>query len=163
MATAPSVDLEWLWEHGVKDEAGCVALQRWIADTYRPKFDALGLDPREGDTDETRLLRQNLTALLIDTARVPALRERLAERGRAVLGLDQAGALALDAVSADQRAMALKMAGALGGEAEFDRREAALARLAGCATARPAARGDGHGARRGAAGAGARVRGSIRR
>ena len=120
VVTAPTNNLEWLWEHGVKDEAQRDVLQRWIAGVYQSRLDALGLDPKDGDSDETKLLRQNLIALLADTARVPALREELAKRGRMVLGLDKDGALAVDAVPADQRGIALAMAGALGGEAEFE-------------------------------------------
>jgi len=119
VAMAPTATLEWLWEHGVRDAAARQALQQRIAGDYQPRLDALGLDPKPGEDDETLLLRQNLTGLLAETARVPALREELAARGRKVLGLGGDGRLAPDAVARDQRGVALKMAGALGGEAEF--------------------------------------------
>ncbi len=117
---APSTTLEWLWEYGVADAAQREQFQQLIARIYQPKLDALGIDSKPDDSDETRLLRQNLIALLVETARVPELRKLLAARGRTVLGLDRDGTLKPDAVERDQRGIALKMAGQLGGEAEFD-------------------------------------------
>jgi alanyl aminopeptidase len=123
VAMSPSGNLEWLWEHGVTDDAGRAGLQRYIEKLYQPRLDALGLDPRAGETDEARLLRQALVVLLSDTARVPALRRQLAQRGRKVLGLGSDGALHVEAVDSDQRGQALAMAGALGGAEEFDAME----------------------------------------
>ena len=120
---APSENLAWLWLHAATEGAQREALQSTIATVYQPRLDALGLDAKDGDSDEDRLLRQALVVLLSETARVPALREELARRGRKVLGIGGNGALQADAVASDQRAQALKMAGAHGGAAEFDAME----------------------------------------
>lgn len=117
---APSGDLEWLWDSGARDATQRASYEQRIAKIYQPRLDKLGLDAALGDDDETRLLRQNLIALLADTGRVPALRDELAKRGRRVLGVDGDGRLKADAAAPDVRGAALKMAGALGGQAEFE-------------------------------------------
>jgi alanyl aminopeptidase len=120
VVTAPISTLEWMRAHGVTDTAEREALQRWIVSVYGPRLAMLGLDARADDSDETRLLRQNLVALLATTARDAALRSELAARGRRVLGVGGDGKLALDAIASDQRAIALEMASRLGGETEFE-------------------------------------------
>lgn len=111
--------LSWLHEHGSRDEAAQAALRQRVADAFRPRLDALGFDNRDSESDDDRLLRAGLTGLLADFARDPALTERLAAEGRAVIA-PGGGVLRPSAAPADRIDLALRMAAATGDAATFD-------------------------------------------
>ncbi|MBB5209448.1 M1 family metallopeptidase [Chiayiivirga flava] len=119
--------LTWMRDHLPVDDAQRDAFDRWVVAIYRPRLDALGLDPAPGEDDERSLLRQDLINLLAPLPPARELRDALARRGRAVLGVDGDGALRPDAAPADQRGMALQLAAELGGVREFDAIERHLA------------------------------------
>src|SRR3546814_19206465 len=72
------------------------------------------------DSDDDRLLRAALINELADFGQDSALRDALAVGGRKVLGLDTDGTLNPDAVSPDQRGLALRMAAVQGDRAVFE-------------------------------------------
>ena len=119
-ALAPLEILEWLLEHHARDQTERTALRARVAAVYGPRLDALGREPRPGDSDDDRLLRAGLMDVLADFARDPGLGAALAADGRRVLGLDGTGTLQPDAVAPDQRALALKMAAVYGDAASFE-------------------------------------------
>lgn len=121
VALAPKATLHWMREQLIDDMQQRDALDRFTVATYQPRLDMLGIDAGTGDDDETRLLRQDLIGLLAQIPSSKTLRDTLAARGRAVLGLadDKDGALQPDAIASDQRALALALAAELGGEREF--------------------------------------------
>lgn len=120
IAMAPSATLEWLIGSVAADDSRRAMLQGWTNDAYRFRLEELGWEFKPKESDETRLLRQRSILLLAETAQAPAARKKLAEGGRAVLGFGNHGALTLDAIDPDLRGASLRMATALGGEAEFD-------------------------------------------
>lgn len=120
VVSAPIATLYWMEEHLARNQAERDALYATVRAVYQPRLDALGLDAKPGESDDDHLLRATLQNLLADFARDPALRAILAQRGRAVLGLDGDGTLKGDAVAPDQRALALEMAALSGDGALFD-------------------------------------------
>lgn len=120
VVVAGSGTLAWMREHLAADADERDAFERLLVSIYQPRLDAVGLDESKGDDDERKLLRQELVELLAPLPAARTLRETLAWRGRAVLGLDGDGQLHLDAVASDQRGVALQLAAELGGEREFD-------------------------------------------
>jgi len=120
VVTAPISTLYWMDEHVARNGAERAALYGKVRAVYQPRLDALGLDAKPGESDDAHLLRATLQGLLADFAHDPALRATLAQRGRAVLGLDGDGVLKPDAVAPDQRALALEMAAVGGDGALFD-------------------------------------------
>ncbi|MCA0392647.1 MAG: M1 family metallopeptidase [Proteobacteria bacterium] len=121
--TLPFVNLRWMWEQLLDDEAARDEFRARIAAIYRPRLAQLGLEPRAGDSDEMRALRETLVWVFAFRLRDPAVRAPLAAQGRRVLGLDGDGALHVDAVSRDLRANALVIALQDGGIAAFDAAE----------------------------------------
>ena len=119
-ATAGMGEVEWIEEHLLADESGRAALRAHVADVYRPRLQALGMVPRQGESDDDRLLRSGLIGYFADTLGDAAVRSVLKERGDAVLGLGTGGALDPDATSRDQRGTALSVAVQEGGQAAFD-------------------------------------------
>ncbi len=117
--------LGWMIEHLAGDDAARAPLRGFAAKAYRPRLDALGLEPKPGETDDDRLLRGDLAEFIAGTAKEPALRDELARRGRAVLGLAADGRagdgkLHENAVSADLRGLVLVVAAQQGDAATFD-------------------------------------------
>lgn len=118
-ATSTFGQLEWMIEHLAADPAARARLREFIAATYGPRLAALSLDPRAGETDEDRLLRAKLAFFVADVGKTGALRDEMAKRGRAALGLrSEQGST--PAIAADMRDLALKMAVQDGGNATFD-------------------------------------------
>lgn len=119
---AGSDTLLWMREHLAADADTRAAFERRLAAIYGPRLDAVGLDASASDDDERRLLREDLVGLLAPLPAAKTLRETLARRGRAVLGLegDADGVLRVDAVASDQRGIALQLAAESGGVREFD-------------------------------------------
>ena len=121
--TAGMYSTEWMAEHLLDDEAARDAFHAKVADIYRPRLQQLGPDPREGESDDDRLLRSTLTGFFAETLEDPAVRARMDRAGRAVLGLDGDGALHPDAAAQDIRGVALAVAVQEGGKAAFDAAE----------------------------------------
>lgn len=119
-AAAPMPRINWIKEKLTKDEAEKTRLMQFAARTYGPQLDRLGLDPRPGESDDDRLLRSALAGFLANTVREPALRAQLAKGGREVLGIGGDGRLHADAVSADQRGLAIGMAAEEGDAKTFE-------------------------------------------
>ncbi|MBL8351152.1 MAG: M1 family metallopeptidase, partial [Burkholderiaceae bacterium] len=133
-ATVPLDRLAWLLEHADLDTAQRQALREFVRRSYGPRIAALGTEPRAGDSDDDRLLRETLLAALAHLGRDPALRAALADQGRRVLGLGAAGAAAPGdgrlrpaAVAPDRRGLALRIAMEEGDVQVFDALRAALA------------------------------------
>src|SRR5690606_9507713 len=104
---APTGQIGWMIQRIARDEKQKEALRAYGRAVYGPMLKELGIDPKDGDSDEERRLRGSLIGFLAGTAKDPALRQELANRGRRVLGLpvgDQPGdgQLHADAVPADQ-------------------------------------------------------------
>jgi alanyl aminopeptidase len=97
-------------EHLLDDDAARDAFHAEVAAIYRPRLEQLGLTPKEGESDDDRLLRSSLIGFFAGTLEDPAVRERMEQAGRAVLGLGGDGALHPDAVSQDLRGIALAVA-----------------------------------------------------
>jgi alanyl aminopeptidase len=116
-ATAPLGRLEWMLRRLATTPQDKQALRDFIGRLYAPRLASLGTEPRPGDSDEDRLLRNTLLEATAEVARDPALRAALAAKGRRVIGLQGAdaatpgdGQLNPDAAAADQRALALRVA-----------------------------------------------------
>ena len=120
VVTAPIGTLEWIDEHLVRSEAERDALRERVRTVYAARLVALGETPRASDSDDDRLLRATLLDVVADFGRDPSLRARLAAGGRAVLGLDADGVLKPDAVTPDQRGLALRMAAVQGDATVFE-------------------------------------------
>lgn len=119
-ATLPFVNLRWMWEQLIDDEAARDAFRAQVAAIYRPRLQRLGLEPRAGDSDDVRALRETLIWVFAFRLRDPEVRAPLAAQGGRVLGLDGDGRLRADAVSRDLRGNALVIALQDGGAAAFD-------------------------------------------
>ncbi len=120
---AGSGSLEWMQEYLLQDEAARAAFRRDAAALYRPRLDALGLSPRDGEADDARLLRNSLIELMAFDFEDDAVRKALDAQGRKVLGLDGDGALASDAIPQEARGPALAVAVQQGGKPAFDAAE----------------------------------------
>lgn len=120
VVTAPLELVDWIDEHLASSEADHAALRARVRDVYGPRLAQLGTEPRADDSDDDRLLRAALINELADFAQDAALRDALAAGGRKVLGLDADGTLDPDAVSPDQRGLALRMAAVQGDRAVFE-------------------------------------------
>lgn len=107
---APFADLRWIWEHLIGDDAARDAFRSHVASIYRPRLQQLGLEPRAGDSEDERALRETLVWMFAYRLRDPEVRAPLAAQGRAVLGLGGDGRLHADAVSRDLRGNALVIA-----------------------------------------------------
>ena len=122
---APTGQIGWMIQRIARDEKQKEALRAYGRAVYGPMLKELGIDPKDGDSDEERRLRGSLIGFLAGTAKDPALRQELANRGRRVLGLpvgDQPGdgQLHADAVPADQLGTVIWAASELGDAAVYD-------------------------------------------
>ena len=126
-AMSPLGNIGWMIQYLAKDEPQKQALRAHLARIYGPRLAALGTSPKPADSDDDRLMRNSLVNLMAETAKQPALRAELAAKGRAVLGVGGDKALHLDAVAADQRSLALRMAMEEGDVEIFDALAAHLA------------------------------------
>jgi alanyl aminopeptidase len=143
-ATAPLMRLGWLMQNMAATPAERQALRDFTLRLYAPRLAALGTEARPADTDDDRLLRGELLGAVAELGRDPPLRALMAAKGRRVLGLQGAdtatpgdGRLHLEAVGADQRRLALRVAMEEGDATVFD---ALLAQAA--ASQDPSLRGD---------------------
>ena len=118
--TAGMEALEWMEEHLLQDEAQRAAFRGQAAGLYRPRLDALGLLPREGESDDDRLLRNALVDAFAFRFKDADTRAWLAKEGGKVLGLGGDGVLHRDAVPQELRGSALQVAVHDGGEGAFD-------------------------------------------
>jgi alanyl aminopeptidase len=126
-AMAPLEPLAWMLEHLRLTAPQQQALRGFVRQAYGARLAALGIEPRPGDSDDDRQLRETLIVVLADLGRDPALRASLAAQGRRVLGLsatgdmaERSGPLQLDAAAPDRRGLALRMAMEEGGVQVFD-------------------------------------------
>jgi alanyl aminopeptidase len=99
------------------------AFHQHVASIYRPRLDQLGLSPKEGESDDDRLLRATLVGFFAEDLRDPTVRDAMNTQGRTVLGLGGDGALHADAVPRDLRGVALEVAVQEGGVEAFDAAE----------------------------------------
>lgn len=118
--TSPFIDLRWMWENLIDDEADRDAFRNQVADIYRPRLQQLGLAPRPGESEDDRQLREVLVWVFAYRLKDQEVRRALDAQGRAVLGLGGDGQLHVDAVSRDARSNALVIALQEGGAAAFD-------------------------------------------
>jgi alanyl aminopeptidase len=110
-------------EHLLDEERARTGFRASAAGIYRPRLQQLGFDPKQGESDDYRILRGNLVAFFAGGFKDPAVRAELNKRGRAVLGLDGEGTLDADAVPKDIRGTALWVAVQEGGQPAFDAAE----------------------------------------
>jgi alanyl aminopeptidase len=118
--TAGMYDTEWMSEHLLADDVARAQFHAEVAKIYRPRLEALGLSPKESESDDDRLLRASLANFFAETLKDPAVRDTLGRQGRAMLGLGGDGKLHVDAVPQDLRGIALVVAVQEGGEPAFD-------------------------------------------
>src|SRR5690606_37556084 len=95
-------------------------LRAHFADIYRPRLQALGMEPRDGESDDDRLLRSKLIGYFADDVEDPAVRAEFVKRGNSVLGLRTDDELHADAVTRDLRDTAVSVAVQEGGVEAFD-------------------------------------------
>lgn len=143
-ATAPIQRLGWLMQNAANTASERQALREFVRRLYAPRLAKLGTEARASDVDEDRLLRGELLETLAGLGRDPALRAALATQGRRVIGVQGTepgsagdGQLHANAVGADQRRLALRLAMEEGDTAVF---EALLAHAT--ASLDPSLRGD---------------------
>jgi alanyl aminopeptidase len=117
--TAGMGSLNWMEEYLVEGDAAKAAFRNDAGGIYRARFDQLGLDAKDGESDDQRLLRNSLVGFYAGFVEDEAVRAELAKRGRVVLGLGGDGALHADAVASDLRGTALGVAVQDGDEAVF--------------------------------------------
>ena len=125
-ATVGLGGLGWMQEYLLKDEASRASFRAQAADVYRPRLDALGLLPRDGDTPDDRILRNGLVNQFAFGLKDKAVRDALNAMGRKVLGLDGDGRLHADAVPQEVRGAAMAVAVEEGGKPAFDAAERQL-------------------------------------
>ncbi|MFL6592726.1 MAG: M1 family aminopeptidase [Luteimonas sp.] len=118
--TAGMNDTEWMAEHLLDDDAARAAFHAQVAGVYRARLDALGLVPKDGESDDDRLLRASLVGFFAETLKDPAVRAAMNKQGRAMLGIDGDGKLHAEAVPQDLRGVALVVALQEGGKPAFD-------------------------------------------
>ena len=119
-ATAGMHAVGWIEEHLLGSEAERTNLRAHFADIYRPRLQALGLVPKDGESDDDRLLRASLIGYFAETLKDPAVRADFGQRGRRVLGLGGDGRLDPDAVTRDLRGTAIAVAVQDGGAEAFE-------------------------------------------
>ncbi len=85
-------------------------LQRFYSALYTPRFTALGLQPKAGESDDDVLLRNTLLDFLVDTARDESLRAPLRDMGKAYVGFGGDEKLHQDAVHPELAGTALVVA-----------------------------------------------------
>lgn len=122
-AIAGMYNLKWMEEQLLSDEKAQAEFRASAAEIYRPRLQQLGFEPKEGESDDDRILRGNLVAFFAGGFKDPAVRAELNKRGRAVLGLDGDGKLNPDAVAKDIRGTAIWVAVQEGGKPAFDAAE----------------------------------------
>lgn len=123
-ATAPMALIVWMKDYLAKDAAQKAALAAYARKIYGPRLQALGLEPRPGESDDTRILRRTLIGFLYRTGESPELTAELVRRGRAVLGQKAdgsagSGKLDAEATPRDLRAVAIAAAARAGDAATF--------------------------------------------
>ncbi len=121
--TAGMGSTEWMAEYLLADDAARDAFHARVADIYRGRLQQLGFEAKPGETDDDALLRSTLIGFFAGTLEDPAVRARMNDAGRAVLGLGGDGALHPDAAPQDLRGTALAVAVQEGGQAAFDAAE----------------------------------------
>jgi alanyl aminopeptidase len=119
-ATAGMGHVDWIAEYLLDDEAERAKLRAHFAGIYRPRLETLGMAPKEGESDDDRLLRSSLIGYFAGTLEDPAVRAEFVQRGNAVLGLGADGVLDPDAVPQDLRDTAVSVAVQEGGTAAFN-------------------------------------------
>ncbi len=118
--TAGMGQLEWMEEYLLQDEAQRAGFRASAAALYRPRLDALGMLPREGEEDDQRLLRNSLIDAFAFRFEDPKVRHYLQAEGAKVLGLGGDGKLRRDAIPEEIRGEAIAVAVAEGGTPAFD-------------------------------------------
>ena len=123
--TAGMDSIGWMEEYLLQDEAQRSAFRAQAAALYRPRLDALGLVPREGEEEDQRLLRNSLINAFAFDFKDQKTREYLKSQGDKVLGLGRDGVqgdgrLHKDAVPQELRGAAIAVAVAEGGAQAFD-------------------------------------------
>ena len=116
-------NLGWMEDHLLDDEASREAFLADAATIYRPRLQQLGMSPKDGESDDDRLLRGSLVGSFALWFKDPQVRAEMDKGGRAVLGLGGDGQLHADAVASDFRGTALEVAVQEGGVAAFDAAE----------------------------------------
>ncbi|MGH8073890.1 MAG: M1 family aminopeptidase, partial [Lysobacter sp.] len=119
-ATAGMWTFDWINDYLIEDEAERTKLRAHFADIYRPRLQALGMVPKDGESDDDRLLRSQLIGYFAEGVEDPTVRADFAQRGNRVLGLGSDGELHADAVPQDVRDTAVSVAVQDGGKAAFD-------------------------------------------
>ncbi|MGQ4660084.1 M1 family aminopeptidase [Lysobacter sp. F6437] len=119
-ATAGMWTFDWINDYLIEDEAERTKLRAHFADIYRPRLQALGMAPKDGESDDDRLLRSQLIGYFAEGVEDPAVRADFVQRGNTVLGLGGDGELHADAVPQDLRDTAVSVAVQDGGKAAFD-------------------------------------------
>ena len=118
--TAGMSSIAWIEDHLLDGQAERTELRAHFADIYRPHLQALGMESKDGESDDARLLRSSLIGYFAQTLEDPAVRSDFVERGNAVLGLGADGELDGDAVPRDLRGTAIGVAVQDGGKPAFD-------------------------------------------
>jgi alanyl aminopeptidase len=123
--TAGMDSIGWMEEYLLRDEAQRSAFRAQAAALYRPRLDALGLAPRDGEDEDQRLLRNSLVNAFAFDFKDQKTREYLKSQGDKVLGLGGEttpgdGRLHKDAVPQELRGAAIAVAVAEGGPQAFD-------------------------------------------
>ncbi|MEO6365660.1 MAG: M1 family metallopeptidase, partial [Luteimonas sp.] len=118
--TAGMGSLGWMEENLLKDETPRAAFRSDAASIYRSRLDALGLAPRDGESDDDRLLRSTLINQFAFSFKDKAVRDALNAQGRKVLGLGGDGQLHADAIPQEVRGAAIAIAVQDGGKDAFD-------------------------------------------
>ena len=121
--TAGMNSIGWMDEQLLSSEAERTAFRAKAAEIYRPRLTALGLSPKDGESDDDRLLRSSLVNFFALSLKDPQVRAEMGKQGRTVLGLGGDGQLHADAVPKDLRAVALDVAVQEGGKDAFDAAE----------------------------------------
>ncbi|HVK50684.1 MAG TPA: M1 family metallopeptidase [Pseudoxanthomonas sp.] len=124
-AAAPMGQLVWMKEKLARNEAEQQAVAAYARKIYGPRLQAIGVDAKPGDSDDTRILRRALIGFLYHTGESPELTRDLVARGRAVLGLKAdgsvgSGVLNPEATPRDVRALSVEAAARAGDKAAFD-------------------------------------------
>ena len=123
--TAGMGSLDWMEEYLLADEAQRAGFRASAAALYRPRLDALGMLPRDGEEEDQRLLRNSLINAFAFDFKDKAVRDYLDAEGRKVLGLGgdgmpDDGMLHKDAIPQEIRGEAIAVAVAEGGKPAFD-------------------------------------------
>jgi alanyl aminopeptidase len=121
--TAGFGHIDWIKEHLLPQAGPRAAFLAAVADVYRPRLQQLGDAVRAGESDDERLLRTTLLGFFAETLEDSAVREKLSQLGRGVLGLGSDGKLRAAAVPEDLRGLALSAAVVLGGKPAFESAE----------------------------------------